>query len=77
MNSRIPDSDAPQFRHMLFTTLQKSRVSKGAVSTSSGRSFLAPKFTYFDRLAREAQKRETGSIESGGDLRVWIPGFKN
>jgi len=40
---------------------------RGAVGTSPGRSFLAPKFTYLPGLAMMAQKRETGSIESGGD----------
>jgi len=48
------------------------------------RSFLAPKSRVFLLvfLAREVQKRETGSIRSDGDLRVdlevlvWILGFR-
>jgi len=44
----------------------------GALGTSLGGSFLIPRITYFDKLAREAPKRETGGIESEGYLRRWI-----
>jgi len=39
--------------------------SRGVLDSSPGRSFLTPKITCFDRFGQEAQKRETGSIESG------------
>jgi len=43
--------------------------SMGALGSSPGRSFLALEIAYLSGLVREAQKRETGSIESEGDLR--------
>jgi len=39
------------------------------LGSSTERSFLAPGIAYLEGLVREAQKRETGSIESGGDRR--------
>jgi len=40
-----------------------------------GRSFLTPKSRVLAGLVREAQKRETGSIESEGRLQVDLEGF--
>jgi len=55
---------------------------RDVLGSSPRRLFLAPKITCFGGLAREAQKRETGSIRSEGDLRWvdlevlgWILGF--
>jgi len=41
-------------------------VTRDALCSNPERSFLAPEIAYLAGLAREAQKRETGSIESGG-----------
>jgi len=43
--------------------------SRGVLGSSPKRSFLAPKSRVLAGLGREAQKRETGSIDSEGDLR--------
>jgi len=57
----------------------------GYLGSSPERSFLTPNITYLTGLAREAQKRETGSIESEGDLKggyggsragSWYSGFR-
>jgi len=45
------------------------------MGSSPGRSFLAPEIAYFGGFGWEAQKRETGSIKSGGDLRVDLGGL--
>jgi len=44
--------------------------SRGVLG-STGRSFLTPNHV-FDGFCQGAQKRETGSIRSEGDLRGWI-----
>jgi len=44
------------------------------LGSSLGGSFLSAQITYLTSLVREPQKRETGSIESVGDLRRWIQG---
>jgi len=46
------------------------------LGSSPERSFLAPEIAYLSGLAREVQKRETGSIESGGDLRMDLGGLR-
>jgi len=44
--------------------------SKGVVGSSQSRSFLTPKSrVFFGGLAREVQKRETGSIRYEGGFR--------
>jgi len=49
--------------------LDESVYSKSILGSSPRRSFLALEIAYLPCLARLAQKRETGSIESG-----WISG---
>jgi len=52
-----------------FTDSSRNGVLRGALGSSLGGSFLVPRITYFGRFGQEVQKRETGSIESGGDPR--------
>jgi len=42
---------------------------EGILGSSPGRSFLAPGIAYFDWVGQGGSERETGSIESEGDLR--------
>jgi len=42
---------------------------RGALGSSLEWSFLSAQITYFGGFGWEAQKRETGGIESDGDLR--------
>jgi len=49
--------------------------SEGALGSSPGGRFWHMKSRVLVGLAREAQKRESGSIESEGDLRGGSGGF--
>jgi len=44
--------------------------SRILLGSNPERSFLAAEIAYFVGFGQEAHKRETGSIESGGDLRM-------
>jgi len=53
----------------------KTVDSEGVLGSSPGGSFSDTGIAYLMGLAREAQKRETGSIESGGRSQVDLGGL--
>jgi len=53
----------------------KTVILGDVLGSSPGGSFLTPEIAYLTGLARETQKRETGSIESGGISVVDLDGL--